>query len=317
MNSLLTELGKKLVDQWMSLLVLPGALYLAVAVAGRSVGHAHALSLGRLTDQITDWAGSASVSTISGQVILLAAVLAGSASVGLTAQILGSMIEKSSLAADWWTWPAPLRATAHRLTAYRQRRWRTAAAAWHRHREKAARSLTMGQRLDPTERRAAKAAMLRIAAEYPDRPTWCGDRVHAVAVRMDRDHHVDLAVVMPHLWLVLPEEVRAEITAARQALTRATTLTAWAILYGALTIWWWPAALIATGIVMTGWWRIRASVNVYATLLEATTRIHSRNLAEHLGLDPPPSLTPETGDTLTRLLTPGVPSPSTFNEVRD
>lgn len=317
MNSLITELGKKLAEQWMSLLVLPGALFLAVAVAARALGHTHALSPDHLEDQITTWAGTAYVATISGQIILLAAVLAGSAAVGLIAQMLGSLFEKSVLAADWWTWPTPLRAMADRLTAHRQRRWNMATATWHRHREEAARALTRGKRLDPAKRRMARASMLRIAAEYPDRPTWCGDRVHAVAVRMDRDHHMDLAVVIPHLWLVLPEEIRAEIATARQGIVRATTLTAWSIPYATLTAWWWPAVLIAAGISVTGWWRTRTAVDLYATLLEATTRIHTRNLVDSLGLEPPTSLTPDIGDALTRSLTPGLPSPSTFTESED
>ncbi|MGW6308767.1 hypothetical protein ACWFRQ_21515 [Streptomyces niveus] len=311
MGSLLTELGNKLAERWMSLLVLPGLLYLAVAAGGRALGHGHALDPGRLTNQITAWADAPAASSVGGQVLLLAAVLAGAAAVGLAAQALGSLAERLYLAAGWQTGPAPLRALAHRLTARRQRRWHTAATVWHRHREEAAHALTRGERLDPADRRAARAAMLRISPERPDRPTWCGDRVHAVAVRMDRDHHVEVAAVLPHLWLVLPEEVRTEITTARQALTRAATLTAWAVLYAALTVWWWPAALLAVGIAVTGQWRIRAAADIYATVLEATTRVYARNLAEHLGIDPAGPLTPEVGDTLTRLLTPAAPPPPT------
>jgi hypothetical protein len=66
--------------------------------------------------------------------------------------------------------------------------------------------------------------MQRVAAEEPDRPTCSGHRIQAVTVRLERDHHLDLPVRWPHLWLILPETTRTEITTAEQALTRATTL---------------------------------------------------------------------------------------------
>lgn len=47
--------------------------------------------------------------------------------------------------------------------------------------------------------------MTRIAQEQPARPTWIGDRIHAVITRLDRDYHLDLATIWPHLWLAMPE----------------------------------------------------------------------------------------------------------------
>ena len=50
-----------------------------------------------------------------------------------------------------------------------------------------------------------------------------------------------------------PRSARTEITAARQALASAATLTAWAVLYLILAGLWWPAALIAIILAVTGW----------------------------------------------------------------
>ena len=66
--------------------------------------------------------------------------------------------------------------------------------------------------------------------EEPTCPTWSGDRIHAATVRVERDHHLDLATVWPYLWLTMPDSTRAEITAARDALSRATTLAGWGLL---------------------------------------------------------------------------------------
>ncbi|MEU0163275.1 hypothetical protein ABZ154_31900 [Streptomyces sp. NPDC006261] len=312
MGSLLSELGKKLAERWLSLLVLPGALYLAVAYVAHTLGHADALSLDSLMDRITVLAGSPTVRGIGGQAVLLAAILAGSAVVGLAAQTVGPLVERLHLAPDWHTWPGGLRRLAYRYTARRQQRWDRAATSWHHHREEAARALTRGERLNPTARRSAHTAMVRVSLERPGRPTWSGDRIHTVAIRLDRDHHIDVAIIWPHVWLILPEENRAEITTARQAITRATTLAAWALLYLALTPWWWPAAVIATTLALTSWHRTRMACDTYATLLEAVIRLFASDLAERLGLDSSAPLSPDTGDALTRHLTPSPPDrPST------
>ncbi|MEU1483090.1 hypothetical protein [Streptomyces sp. NPDC005752] len=307
MGNLLSELGKKLAERWLTLLVLPGVLYLSVAWVAHALGHAHALGLGRLTDRITDLAGSPSLSGIGGQVVLLAAVLAGSAAVGLVAQTLGAVAERLQLASDRHSWPGPARRLAHRFTVRRQQRWDRAATRWHQEREEAARALAHGGRVDPAARRDAHAAMVRISLERPDRPSWSGDRVHAVAVRLDRDHHLDVAAVWPHVWLVLPEEIRAEVIVARQAVTRSTALAAWALLYLALTPWWWPAAVIATALALTARHRTRMACDTYATLLEAVVRVFAGDLADRLGLDFSPPLSPGTGEALTRHLTAGPP----------
>ncbi|MFI8192091.1 hypothetical protein ACIF8T_25460 [Streptomyces sp. NPDC085946] len=307
MGGLLTELGKKIAERWLSLLVLPGALYLAVVATACALGHTHPFDLSRLTGRVTAWATLPAVGTVGGGAVLLAAVLAGAAAAGIAAQALGSAVERLCLAVDWFAWPRPFRLWAAWHTGRRRRRWAAAARVWHRAREDAARALARGRRTDSAARQAAEHALTRIAPEEPARPTWSGDRLNAVAVRLDRDLHLDLAAVWPHLWLVLPEETRAEITAARRALARATVLAAWSLLYLPLTVRWWPAALITVIVALTARVRTRAATDTYALLLEAATRLYARDLADRLGLGPGEPLTPETGDTLTRHLTPSPP----------
>ncbi|MFJ9250321.1 hypothetical protein [Streptomyces sp. NPDC101776] len=239
--------------------------------------------------------------------ILLASVLGGAATAGVVAQALGSLAEQLHLAADWHTWPVGVRNLARRATAWRQTHWVTAAEAWHRYRDEAARARARGAQVDPAARRAARAAMIRISPECPERPTWSGDRIQAVAVRLERDYHLDLAALWPHLWLILPDTVRTEITAARQALTRATTLTAWALLYLPLAAWWWPAAAISAVLAVTSWRRTRSAADIYATLLEAAARLHARDLASRLGLDPAGPFTRESGGALRHHLSPSPP----------
>ncbi|UXY25986.1 hypothetical protein [Streptomyces sp. HUAS TT20] len=310
MGGLLSELGKKLAERWLSLLVLPGALYLAVAAAAHALGHTHPFALSRLTDQVTAWAHAPAARTLGGQVVLLAAILAASAAVGLAAQALGSLTERLYLAVDWRTWPSRLSRHVDEHVTGRQRDWDAAARAWHQYREDAALALASGGRqTDPAPRQDAYQAMARIAPERPARPTWSGDRIHAATVRLERDYHLGLATVWPHLWLFLPDAPRAEITSARQTLSRATTLFAWALLYLPLVAWWWPAVLITVTLALTGQVRTRAAADTYALLLEAVTRVHVGDLARHLGLDFTGPLTREAGDDLTRLLAHSPPPP--------
>ncbi|MFC7304707.1 hypothetical protein ACFQVC_10815 [Streptomyces monticola] len=315
MGGFLNALGQKLAERWLTLLVLPGALFLAAATAARVLGQAHALDHRRLTGRITEWAQAPAASTVGGQVILLGAVLAAAAAVGLAAQGLGSLVKGAALAADWRTWPAPLRGWARGLVTRRRARWAAAAREYRRQLDADARALARsGRRADPAPRRAAHHAMRRVAAEEPDRPTWSGDRIHAAAVRLDRDDHLDLPLVWPHVWLLLPETTRADITAAEQALARATTLGGWALLYAPLAAWWWPAAPVAVAVALTARHRVRGAADTYARLVEAAARLHTNDLAAQLGIEPPGPSGPPVGETLTQRLSPGTPLPAPAEE---
>jgi hypothetical protein len=299
-GGLFAELGKKLAERWLSLLVLPGALYLVVAFAAYTLGQAHPFATGRIVDRVTALTSLPGPGT---QVALLLVTLAGAAAVGLVAQALGSGIERVALAADWPGWPAPARRLADRALRRRQQRWDAAARAYEVRRDEAARTRARGGRADPAPRNEAWRQMARIAAERPGRPTALSDRIHAVATRLDRDLNVDLAVVWPYLWLTLPEVTRTEVTAARQALSRAAVLAAWAVLYLLLAVWWWPAAPVAAVVAAVSVVRLRPATEAYAVLLEAATRLHLSELARHLGLDSVGPATAELGDSITRLLT--------------
>jgi len=301
-GGLLNELGKKLADRWLTLLVLPGALYMAVAVAGHKLGQAHAFDLSELTHAVTTYATSPTVKTVGGQIALLAAVLAGAAGIGLTAQGLGSLIERMALAPGWQAWPSVPRLLARSEVLRRRRRWDAAHAAYQAALQQAL-APASADRPDPAVRQRAARIRSHIAVERPERPSWSGDRIHAAALRLDRDLHLDLAILWPTLWLTLPVPVRDEITSARTAMTRATTLAAWSVLYAPLTIWWWPAALISAVVALASRYHLRAATDTYALLLEAATRLYTPALLDSLGISRSGSVTPELGDALMNQLT--------------
>jgi hypothetical protein len=296
------QLGKSLADKWLGLLALPGSLYLAAVAAARALGQSHALNVSQLVRRITAWAHAPEARTVGGQVVVLLAVLAGSVVAGLIARILGAGIERVVLAAGWHSWPRWIRPLAGWRTRARRKRWdeahREYSAAW----TEAAHAKALGRTVDAEQRHAALRARAAIAPERPDRPTWSGDRIHGVSERLHRDHRLDLSLLWPHLWLVLPEQERSEITAARTSMTRASELGAWALLYAPLAVLWWPAGVVAIVLAIGARGRTRAATDTYAHLVEAAVRLHTRDLAERLGIECAGPLPPDVGEAFDEVL---------------
>ncbi|MER6017735.1 hypothetical protein [Streptomyces anulatus] len=282
MGSLMTELGKRLAEQWMALLVLPGALFLSAAFAARTLGHAHAVDLDLLVGEAQAWRPAPGAGAGARLAVLLLVVALLAAAVGLVAQTLGSLVERLWFAADWESWPRPLRALARWQVARRRQRRAVALTAYERERRLSGELLASGAPGGGTDLRPARLAVTRVSPEEPHRPTWSGDRMHAVTLRLARDLDLDLATVWPALWQLLPDAPRQQIETARGTLDRATTLVAWALLYAALTVWWWPAMLLAVATYITAWLRIRSGVDAYAALIEATVHVYVAELAERL-----------------------------------
>ncbi|MDE3720888.1 hypothetical protein PWG71_05770 [Nocardiopsis sp. N85] len=360
---MLTELGRRLTDKWLTLLTLPGALFLAVAAGALVLGRDHTWDAAHLVHRITAWAEDPRVDTVGGQVVVFAAVIATATLVGLLADGLGTALERVWLAADWRSWPRPARLLARWRVRARHRRWsraherlRAALAEGGGDRETDADAepaeITVAEPSDAPEAEPAATAgntdaahsvpagtavagpsgpsdatdaepadpedgrpsfdeaydrLVRIAPEEPDRPTWCGDRLHAVAVRFRREHALELAVVWPHLWLMLPDGVCEQIRAARQDLARAFVLGAWSLVHLPLVLWWYPAVIVAAVLAAVAWWRVRSAVETYAVLLEAAVRLHVADLAAQVGVEYTGPLSPAAGRALTLRLHAGVP----------
>jgi hypothetical protein len=296
------QVGKDLAARWLGLLALPGALYLAAAITAITLRQQHALDVPRLVHQITAWAHDPAAGTVGGQIVLLVAVLAMSVAAGLIARALGAAIERLVLAADWVSWPRPLRALVQRQIHARQHRWDELHSTYSTQLNEAGRAKALNREVDPQARHATLRARNAIAAEKPDRPTWSGDRIQGVSVRLLRDHRLNLALLWPYLWLILPDEERAEITAARTGMTRGSELGAWAVLCLPLVYWWWPAAMIAALLGLTARSHTRAATDGYARMVEAAVRLRARDLAQQLGLTDDGPLPADAGDRFDELL---------------
>jgi hypothetical protein len=104
-NTFLTELSKKLAERWLSLLVLPGLLFLATGWVARTLGFTHALD-----HRMALAAAQKQTQMFTGQPVtvgaLVIAVLLGAAAVGLLANALSKPVEQLWLG----NWHVPFRA---------------------------------------------------------------------------------------------------------------------------------------------------------------------------------------------------------------
>jgi hypothetical protein len=279
MTGFLGEIGQKLADRWAALLVVPGLLYLAAVTAAAVLGQAHALSYPDLSRKIAAWAASPASKSAGGTVLIVAAILAGSVVAGLAAAAGGRLTE------ILWTLPGK-RPPAKWLADSRRGRSREAKAI-------------ADASADPAVVAKAIARADRICLIQADRPTWVGDRLRASRIRIERAYGLDLNAAWPRLWLIVPDTVRTELGTARDAFTAAARLTAWAVLYLILGIWWWPAVIIAVITGTTAIIRAHQATGNLADLIESTVDLYSRDLVAQLGDQAPGQLTPVTGRPLT------------------
>ncbi|WP_112267898.1 hypothetical protein [Lentzea terrae] len=299
MSDFYKELAKQLATRWVSMLALPGVLFLAAGWIGFRLGHAHALDLRRFTDtatgaaaQVARWPGAAQALGLIG--VALAAAL-----VGLVVQALVGPVRAWCLG----QWPRLL-ATA--LTGRRRRRWTAVVRRREELQEQHpphARTPEQQQRIDLIAGRANN-----IALAEPGRPTWMGDRVHALSQVTVNRYGLDLTFCWPRLWLVLPENTQTEINTAQSGFAAALFTLTWSIPYLVLGAFWWPALLAGLVIAAVGRARARDRIGVLAELTEAALDVHGRGLAIALGVSDESvtgPLDPEEGQRITDIARKG------------
>ncbi|MFB8275904.1 hypothetical protein [Nocardia colli] len=279
MNGLLTELGKKLPERWVELLLLPGALWVTVLLAGSKLGHTRAWDVHLLRSWANEVAGQPQSHSVVVVGTGVAALLVTAAISGLLATALGAGVERVHALRGNHGLPRLLR-------AYRQRRWRIATAKLRRavatrntpniNRFARARA---GRRI-----RSAQVVRRRLGGRAPLGPTWVSDNFSATHAHLDRRYSIDVDTIWPRLWAVLPEAVRVDLATARDAYSAACRLIGWGAMYLAVAIIWWPAALVGAMVIVTGQFRVRATATVLDDLTVGAVDLHIVDLAERIGI---------------------------------
>ncbi|MDT0342551.1 hypothetical protein [Streptomyces litchfieldiae] len=270
-TGLLSELGRRIAERWVALLVLPGLVFTATAAAAFSLGHGDWAELDLLRDRLADLGAGSGAGAQPGSVrtaLLLTGVVAASAASAFVARALGAPFEALLLG----RWPRVLRRPAAALTRRRRAAWRALDERYETARAAGADGHHLGELADDRN---------RLALAEPRHPTWTGDRMHAPATRVEREYHLDLAAAWPRLWLLLPDSSREPLAAARQRFDEANALGGWAVLYTALGALWWPGALLGLSIGYVARRRARVAADGYAELVEAAVDVHLHELIEH------------------------------------
>ncbi|KAB8160284.1 hypothetical protein FH609_028050 [Streptomyces sp. 3MP-14] len=305
MNVFLDALSKKLAEQWLSVLVLPGALWVATAFLAARAGHRRAFDLRMMSDELDRWTENAPSTGVI--VFVLLGLLLASAAAGLAATGLGAVAQRLWMARGH-------RPPGRWLVTWRQKRWRAAeervvalmSEALRTHPPRGARTpegdasaervVSYGPAL--AEELARRDA---IGLEFPGRPTWIGDRWRANSTRIHRAYGLDIAVVWPRLWSVLPETLRADIAAAQASCTAAATCVGWGALYAALGVLWWPGLLLGGTVLIAGVLRSRTSTTTLCLLVESAADLHGPTLAEQLRMSCPGPVTSALGEDMSAL----------------
>ncbi|MFE9173194.1 hypothetical protein ACFYNZ_27655 [Streptomyces kebangsaanensis] len=297
MSEFLAQLGKSVAERWLALLVMPGLLWVAAAATAYRLGHAHPFD----PRPLADWFDSvAAMPTADRTTWLAMAAIAGvlaSAGAGLAAGGLGSVLE------NLWAAPGARPPLAWILRA-RQRRWTTVRESARRRITEANDPSLTGAALARAQAAARRAQRRRLAGpqQLPQRPTRTAERFHASATRARTVYGLDLNVVWPRLWSVLPEVLRTDVAAAREAYASAARLAGWGLMYAVLVVMWWPAVLPGSAMVAVAAVRARTAAHVLADLIDTATDLHLVDLADRLGIPAATLPIPDLGHSITQRL---------------
>ncbi|MER6509622.1 hypothetical protein ABT158_22565 [Nonomuraea sp. NPDC001636] len=260
MINLLQGMAGKLTDRWLSAITLPGLGFLLALAAAHLLGHARWADLGLLLARLVFvWSGDAPMAAVR-----IAAGLLAAAGFGAIAGVLAKGLLPVWLGAGP-PWPSGM---ARARTERRSKRWAAADQAT----EKA---------VGPDLVRAV-ARRNRQALAAPERPTWMGTQIAAVATRTRNAYGLEPEAAWPRLLLSLPAEVRVLLTAAYARLDGAARCQAWGLMLLPVGAWWWPALGVGAALAVIGWARGRTATRALADLAEATIDLYVADLVDRM-----------------------------------
>ena len=202
-------------------------------------------------------------------------------------------------ALEGYGWPRSLRARA--VEVRRRRIGRDEQLL-----QEIAKELAKGRLARTAQYATLDSRLHRVPPDPVDRmPTDFGDLLRRAERMPYHKYGLDPVKCWTAFWLVLPEEVQAQLNEARGELDRAVTAVAWALISCVWLVWaWWvlPLGLLASVAIYLGW--VRYGAESYARSLESAFDLYRWRLYEALRLPLPtsPAIEPALGEALTDYL---------------
>lgn len=190
-------------------------------------------------------------------------------------------------------WPGPLRGLSVLLGKAQARGVRRRRARWNQLKAKEQKGT-----ISPAERRLLAELDLKNhyypADEDDCLPTALGNALRAAETAIWHRYGLDAFAVWPHLWLLLPEGVQKELSAARGQLDNLVELWFWGLLFLVWTALWPWAALIALVWMGLAYRFAVGAARTFADLFLAAFTLHRFALYDALGWPRPSSGEDET-----------------------
>lgn len=287
MTSLWSGLGSKLAERWMELLFSPALAFWAWAAW-----------LALPPDHWADWERALNSGPSLHQALTLVAALVW---VMLSAAVVRQLRFPTLRVLEGY-WPRVLD---------RLRGWLKARVAARLERQQAEFQQLAGKgvdRLDDPQLgeylRLDLALMQAPADPRYLMPTRLGNLLRAAEMAPRDRYGLDGVICWPRLWLLLPENVRNELTRARDGLDAAAELWLWGLLF--LTLGGWSPWPVAAGLILSlyAYRQALRAAEVYAALIQSAYDLHRFALYHALHWPRPanPAQEHAAGEALTQYL---------------
>lgn len=182
-------------------------------------------------------------------------------------------------------WPLWLRGPRRLLTGRQERLKRRLEEEW----QAVSDPVNVGRATD--EQKIRYVELDELLRRYPKTgfvmPTLLGNTLRSAELRAGSNHGLNSTVCWVYLWLLLPENARTEVGAARRALDGAAVAIVWSGLFAIWAVWQWWALLISAAASFIVWrGQLMPAARSWADLTEACFELYGSRLAGALRLEP-------------------------------
>lgn len=142
-------------------------------------------------------------------------------------------------------------------------------------------------------------------------PTRLGNILRASERRPLEKYGLESVICFPRLWLLLPNEVKTDLTEARARLNTMVRIWIWSLLFLSWSVWAWWASLIGVFSALLAYRWMMDAAAIYGDLIEAAFDLHRTKLYKSLRFPLPKTPTEEqqAGKALTDYLWRGFTEP--------